>query len=101
MYDFITEYYPNPESFYPERFNPDNGGVKAFRDRCLLIPFGDGPRICLGMRFAYMQVKAAIAEVIRSYEVYLEDSTPAELFIGPNEFMGTTNSKVMLKFKEI
>lgn len=34
--------YPQPNSFFPERF--EDGGLKSYRDRCVLIPFGDGPR---------------------------------------------------------
>jgi cytochrome P450 family 6 len=39
-----SEIFPNPDEFIPERFDPENGGVKAFADRGALIPFGDGPR---------------------------------------------------------
>jgi cytochrome P450 len=46
--DYFEEYFHDPEDFIPERFNPEHGGVKAFKDRGVLIPFGDGPRICLG-----------------------------------------------------
>lgn len=42
------EYYKNPEMFDPERFAPENGGVKSYRDKGVFLPFGDGPRICLG-----------------------------------------------------
>lgn len=41
---FHLEFYFNADEFIPERFNPENGGVKSFFDRGLLIPFGDGPR---------------------------------------------------------
>jgi cytochrome P450 family 6 len=34
------EYYPFPDSFQPERFDAEHGGVKAFRDKSILIPFG-------------------------------------------------------------
>lgn len=95
------QYYPDPESFNPERFNPEYGGVKAFKDRCVLIPFGDGPRICSGMRFAYMQVKAAIVEVIRNFEISIDEATPEDLKISPTEFMNVMDHKLMLKFKSI
>lgn len=39
------EYFTNPEEFYPERFNPENGGTKASRDLGVFFPFGEGPRI--------------------------------------------------------
>lgn len=39
---YDPEFYLEPNNFYPERF--DDGGLKSYRDRCVLIPFGDGPR---------------------------------------------------------
>ena len=40
------ENYEDPEKFHPERF--DNGSIKDYKDKTLFLPFGDGPRICLG-----------------------------------------------------
>lgn len=37
--------YPNPSHFDPDRFGP---ATKDYRERCWFLPFGDGPRICLG-----------------------------------------------------
>lgn len=42
------EYFPEPDKFKPERFLPDNGGVKRFGDHGVFLGFGDGPRTCLG-----------------------------------------------------
>lgn len=96
-----SEYYPNPDAFNPGRFDPEHGGVKAFKDRCVLIPFGDGPRICSGMRFAYVQIKAAIVEVVRRFEISVDEQTPESLTISPTEFMNVMNHKLMLNFKQI
>ena len=43
-----SEYYTNPELFRPDRFSEANGGTKKFKDDCLYMPFGIGPRICTG-----------------------------------------------------
>lgn len=97
----MIEFFPNPDNFIPERFNPEHGGVKAFKDRCVLIPFGDGPRICSGMKFAYMQVKAAMVAVVKNFEISVDKQTPENLEISPNEFMNVMNHKLMLNFKQI
>ncbi|XP_065207592.1 probable cytochrome P450 6a14 [Planococcus citri] len=59
------KYYPNPEKFDPERFNAEN---KLSRMNGTYIPFGDGPRYCIGKRFAYMEMKAALADIMTKYE---------------------------------
>lgn len=49
------QYYPNPDAFDPElHFNPS---AKAERSPYSFLAFGQGPRNCIGMRFALLQVR--------------------------------------------
>lgn len=96
-----TEFYSEPEKFIPERFNPEHGGVKAFKEKGVLLPFGDGPRICLGMRFALMQAKSAIVDIVRNFEISVNDRTQHPLVLDPKEFINVKVGKLWLDFKPV
>jgi len=54
--------WPQPEVFDPERFTPEN---KEGRHPCAFLPWGLGPRNCIGMRLAQIQLKLALAAVLQ------------------------------------
>lgn len=84
---YDPEYYSEPEKFMPERFDPENGGLKTFKDKAVYLPFGDGPRICLGMKFANLQSKSAIVAVVRNFEISVNSKTAKNLIVDPTEFL--------------
>jgi len=55
-----AEYFPEPEKFDPERFTPER--EKAL-PRYAFVPFGAGPRICIGMYFAMMEGHLLLATI--------------------------------------
>lgn len=59
-------YWPEPEEFRPERFLPEN---KEDIKSGTYLPFGLGPRNCIGMRFAQMEAKLAIAKILLDFEL--------------------------------
>ena len=63
---YLPEIWPDPESFDPMRFTPDK--VKA-RHKYAWIPFGGGAHMCLGLHFAYMQVKILAAHLLAECEI--------------------------------
>ena len=65
-------YYPDPDKFDPERFSPE---AKQSRNPYAYLPFGHGPRNCLGMRFAQMEMKLALARMLKKYRLEVAPDT--------------------------
>ncbi|BFZ10432.1 hypothetical protein BsWGS_13471 [Bradybaena similaris] len=70
------EFFPDPESFTPERFLNES---KQEIDPFAFMPFGQGPRACIGMRLAVMEIKIALVHALR--QVRFVDATPEVLDI--------------------
>ena len=62
------EHWDNPFDFDPMRFTPDK--VKA-RHKYAWTPFGGGAHMCLGLHFAYMQIKVLMAHMLTRYRIEL------------------------------
>ncbi|XP_074601686.1 cytochrome P450 4c21-like [Brevipalpus obovatus] len=60
------EIYPNPEKFDPSRFEPDNF---AKIPPGAYIPFGDGPRRCIGERLASLESKLIFSNIIKRFRI--------------------------------
>ncbi|XP_029801599.1 cytochrome P450 3A19-like [Suricata suricatta] len=56
--------WPEPNEFHPERFNKKN---KDSINPYIYLPFGTGPRNCIGMRFAVMNMKFAIVRLLQNF----------------------------------
>lgn len=61
-------YFPNPERFDPERFSPDN---EKQIPKYAYLPFGGGPRVCLGNAFAMMEARLVLATIAQKYRLAL------------------------------
>ncbi|XP_065080305.1 probable cytochrome P450 9f2 isoform X2 [Ochlerotatus camptorhynchus] len=66
------KYYPNPEKFDPERFRDEN---KATIDTTMYLPFGMGPRNCIGSRFALMEMKAIMYALLLNFSIERNEKT--------------------------
>lgn len=76
------EYFPNPDQFDPERFNDEN---RATMNSAHYIPFGSGPRTCIGNRFAVMEVKIILYYMIKTFRFQVAPNTeiPMRLVSSP------------------
>ncbi|XP_036146803.1 probable cytochrome P450 6a20 [Monomorium pharaonis] len=68
--------YPDPDKFDPERFNEDE---VAKRHSYAYLPFGEGPRKCIGERFGYAQVKVVLIGLLAKYKFKLHSRTTVPL----------------------
>src|SRR5699024_10874787 len=84
---YNPEFYPEPEHFNPERFMPEN--------KHLLVPytflaFGDGPRNCLGRRYAFQNIKLCLAKLLIKFRFEPTPETPRKLNFLPFKFVLTS-----------
>jgi unspecific monooxygenase len=61
-----------PNAFRPSRFLPGNPSP----DRFAYLPFGVGPRVCIGAQFALTEATLALAKLIGTFKVELPDRAP-------------------------
>ncbi|OAD56684.1 Cytochrome P450 9e2 [Eufriesea mexicana] len=66
------KFFPDPEKFDPERFNSENKGTI---DPYAYIPFGLGPRKCIGNRFALMETKLLIVNLLQKFVIKANEKT--------------------------
>lgn len=67
--------WPEPERFDPERFTPE---AERARPRGAFMPFGDGPRSCIGSHFALMEGPLILATLLRHADLSLVDGASVE-----------------------
>ncbi|UJR23768.1 hypothetical protein I4U23_026744 [Adineta vaga] len=73
------EVWPEPEKFIPERFLATE---KAKRHPMAYLPFGDGPRNCIGMRFALLETKIGIVKALQVVKFQRCEKTEIPLKLG-------------------
>lgn len=63
-------FYEDPQTFRPDRW-ADESEVAADRPEYSYFPFGGGPRHCIGMRFAMLEMKLVLATLTQRFEFEL------------------------------
>ncbi|XP_075168302.1 cytochrome P450 6a9-like [Haematobia irritans] len=91
-------YYPQPYVFDPENFSPEK---VAERDSVLHLPFGDGPRNCIGLRFGKMQVIVGLALLLKNFKFSICDETPIPMKYSIQGIITSPETGIPLKVTKI
>ena len=77
------QYFPNPEKFDPERFCDKNKeNIKPYT----YMPFGVGPRVCIGNRFALLETKSVLFYLLDKFEIVPIKQTQIPLEMSKKNF---------------
>lgn len=77
-----AQYYPNPEKFDPERFSDINkGNIVPYT----FLPFGIGPRNCIGSRFAILETKIIFFYILSKFSIVVTEKTQIPLVLDKNK----------------
>ncbi|KPJ15944.1 Cytochrome P450 6B6 [Papilio machaon] len=83
------KYFDNPNEFRPERFSPDE---EKKLNQYMYLPFGRGPRACIGTRLGEMQSLAGLAAVLHKFTVEPSHKTQRDLKV--NHWMNVVQGVV-------
>ncbi|XP_051155354.1 probable cytochrome P450 6a14 isoform X2 [Leptopilina boulardi] len=93
-----SNFYPNPEEFKPERFDSDQ---VAKRHAFTYLPFGEGPRICIGKRFGLLQVKVALIKILKDFKITICEKTEIPLKPTKRDFLIMPENDVFLGVEKL
>nr|AAT38512.1 pheromone-degrading enzyme [Phyllopertha diversa] len=87
--------YKDPETFDPERFSIENSKE---RSPFAFIPFSAGPRNCIGQKFAMLEMKSSISDVLRNFK--LLPSVPAHKVVLKSEAVLKSDNGVFVRLQK-
>lgn len=90
--------YPEPHKFDPDRFTEEN--IKA-RHPMAWLPFGDGPRNCLGLRFGKMQAKIGLIALLRQFKFSVCPQTETPVTLNPKPLILSPLNGIHLKVESL
>ena len=91
---FDPDIFPDPKSFKPERFLKENSGD---RNPYSYMAFSLGPRNCLAMRFALIEMKMCITNLVSNFRFFASSKTVKEVEWSPTSIFGLAKGGLWIK----
>ncbi|KAH8266114.1 hypothetical protein KR038_003488 [Drosophila bunnanda] len=97
-------FYPRPEEFLPERWlrrkdaDEDSSEALMNKNSFVYMPFGFGPRMCVGKRIVDLELELTVANVVRNF--HIEYNYPTEKAFR-STFLYTPNIPLQFKFTDV
>ncbi|XP_018577109.1 probable cytochrome P450 6a13, partial [Anoplophora glabripennis] len=95
---YDEDHYKNPKVFDPDRFSAEN---KKARHPYAHLPFGEGPRVCIGERFGILQSKVGLTSILKDFKVTLSEKTKLPLKMNPHEKFTSPIGGIWLKIEKV
>ncbi len=93
-----ARYYPDPDNFNPdENFSEES---RAKRSPYAFLSFGQGPRNCMGMRFALLMAKKCLVEIVTNFRLSPGPNMPKEFIMSAATFNGMPKGGVWCKVEK-
>lgn len=89
-------YFENPMKFDPYRFSDER------KDKIVpgsYIPFGYGPRVCIGSRFALMEAKLLIFSILSHFSIEECEKTPKKLELVPSFSQFLLKNSIIVEYR--
>lgn len=89
-------HWPRPHQFTPERFLED---ARKDHTPFTYLPFGDGPRACIGIRFAQVAVKAGLVTLLSGADILPNHTSPYPVTLDPRILTLQPKGGLYINFK--
>lgn len=90
--------YPNPDKFDPERFSDENKvNIRPYT----YIPFGSGPRNCIGSRLALLEMKTLLYNLLLSFEIVPTKKTKIPIVLNKKSLNHSCEGGFWLELKRV
>lgn len=95
---YDPDFFPEPEVFKPERFSDEN---KPSMVPFSYLPFGSGPRNCIGARFSLLQSLVCIADLLKDFKFTLNEKTQVPVTFSKKHIILTAEGGLWLTATKI